>query len=371
MNDQVGASVERDDGFAYGYRMNCDCGRASVLTAADYFAEVNDAHMRCEHCRRRIHFGRAVIAPRNEHDPVLDDERISQLAWYHTSTSEDWPSATHADRVAAQFQGLADRLGDRLEGFIERESTKALHVGTYETAVENMLRRMHDQADARSLFYLHRVTLEVDPSRINQGYRDENQQEAAQLGVADLDAAGVDAIRYLNVYEAAGTLSLAVHPRVVRTVQTVALPVRELEDPLPSALDTRVADWESRRAGLKKEAAAWSHIDTRHLNLIRLGLRTDPDGLRERLDAASSRDQELWREIKETLTEHLLPGLSPMVARAFVAAVDKWSSEGDAEVSVPAYVQHFAGHAVAMTKASEVMALLASQPTRQIGARGA
>jgi hypothetical protein len=130
--------------------------------------------MQCEHCERTIHFGRAVCALRDEHDPALGNQRISQFTWYHTSTSKDWPSATHADRVAAEFQGLAKRLGDRLPGFIERESTKALHVGTYEAAVENMLRRMRNQADAHSQFYLHRVTLEVDPARINEGYRDEN-----------------------------------------------------------------------------------------------------------------------------------------------------------------------------------------------------
>jgi hypothetical protein len=152
-----------------------------------------------------------------------------------------------------------------------------------------MLRRMHDQADARSQFYLHRVTLEIDPSRINQGYRDENEQAAAQLGVADLDAAEVDAIRYLNVYEATGTLSLAVHPRVVRTAQTVALPVQELAEPLPPALETRIPDWESRRAALVEEAIVWSHIDPRHLNLIRLGLQPAPDGIRERSEADAPR----------------------------------------------------------------------------------
>jgi len=369
VNDHVGELVERNDGFAYDYRMKCDCGGSSVLTAADYFAEVNQAHMQCEHCGGTIHFGRAVIALRDEHDPALENERISQLVWYHTSTSEDWPSATHADRASAQFQGLADRLGDRLQAFIERESTKALHVGTYEAAVENMLRRMHDQADVRSQFHLHRVTLEVDPARINQGYRDENDQEAAQLGVADLDVAGVDVIRYLNVYEAAGTLSLAVHPRVVRTVQTVALPVQQLAEPLPPALDTRSAVWESRRAALEEEAIAWSRIDPRHLNLIRLGLRPDPDGIRERSEAAMDRGWELWREIKEGLVEHLLPGVSPMVARDFVDALDHWRAHGDVELSVPTYARHFANHAVAMTRAPEVVALLASQPTRRISAQ--
>jgi hypothetical protein len=314
---------------------------------------------------------RRVTALRDEHDPALNNQKISQFTWYHTSTSEDWPSATHAERVAAQFQGLAERLGDRFQGFVERGSTKALHVGTYEADVENMLRRMHNQADARSQFYLHRVTLTVHPARINEGYRDENEQAAAQLGVADLDAAGVDAIRYLNGYEAAGTLSLAVHPRVIRTAQTLALPVHELAQPMPPALETRIADWESRRAALVEEAIPWSHIDPQHLNLIQLKLRPDPDGIGERSEAAMHRGWELWREVKEGLAEHLLPRISPVVARDFVDALEDWRTHGDVEVSVPTYAQHFANHAVAMTRASEVIALLASQPTRRISAQSA
>jgi hypothetical protein len=70
VNDHVGELVERNDGFAYDYRMKCDCGGSSVLTAADYFAEVNQAHMHCEHCGRTIHFGQAVIALRDCRFPV-------------------------------------------------------------------------------------------------------------------------------------------------------------------------------------------------------------------------------------------------------------------------------------------------------------
>ncbi|SDR20768.1 hypothetical protein SAMN04489765_3838 [Tsukamurella pulmonis] len=35
-----------------------------------------------------------------------------------------------------------------------RQQAKALHVGTYEAAVENMLRRMRNQNDLASQFYL-------------------------------------------------------------------------------------------------------------------------------------------------------------------------------------------------------------------------
>ncbi|MEP7020285.1 MAG: hypothetical protein ABI808_06515 [Pseudonocardiales bacterium] len=52
-HDVVPALIERFDGFAYDYRMKCDCGGCSVLTAADYFAEVNQEPGRCSIWVRR------------------------------------------------------------------------------------------------------------------------------------------------------------------------------------------------------------------------------------------------------------------------------------------------------------------------------
>jgi hypothetical protein len=80
--------IERRDGFNYDYRMKCHYGRSSFLSARDYADEINQAHMDREHCGANIHFGRAVIAIRDEEDPALDDELVPRLAWYHSST---WP----------------------------------------------------------------------------------------------------------------------------------------------------------------------------------------------------------------------------------------------------------------------------------------
>ena len=56
------------------------------------------------------------------------------------------------------------------------------NIGTYEAAIENMLRRMDDQGDADANFYLHRVQVDIDPDRINDGYRDENDEPARKIG---------------------------------------------------------------------------------------------------------------------------------------------------------------------------------------------
>ncbi|WP_163568589.1 hypothetical protein [Fodinicola feengrottensis] len=162
-----------------------------------------DAHMPCNHCDKSIHFGPGATTLRDQNDRALDSAQISQLAWYHTCTDSNWPSTTYADNRMAKL--LADPIwssqADNTNVDIKRLPDKALHVGTYEAAIENMLRRMSDQDDGAAQFYLHRVALSIDPDRVNARYRDENHEAAAQLTAADLHDAGFVAIRYINVRE--------------------------------------------------------------------------------------------------------------------------------------------------------------------------
>ena len=81
---------------------------------------------------------------------------------------------------------------------VSGEQTKALH--TYESAIENMLRRMYDQNDANSDFYLHRVALRLPDTAIPDGYRHESHEDASDLTLDDLGE--FLAVRYLNVREA-------------------------------------------------------------------------------------------------------------------------------------------------------------------------
>ncbi|BCB88689.1 hypothetical protein Psuf_060020 [Phytohabitans suffuscus] len=74
------------------------------------------------------------------------------------------------------------------ERWIERELNKALHVGTHEAAIENILRRVSVEHEDPAAFYLHRVAIKVHPHRVNGGCRDENHEAAAQLTTMDLRA---------------------------------------------------------------------------------------------------------------------------------------------------------------------------------------
>ena len=77
-----------------------------------------------------------------------------------------------------------------------------------------MLRRMTDQDDGGKLFYLYRVGLHPDRLVIEPRWRDENTDEISQITQEDLGE--LDVIRYLNVRESPGSISLGVRPTAIR-----------------------------------------------------------------------------------------------------------------------------------------------------------
>jgi hypothetical protein len=154
--------IERFDGFAYRYRMRCECRGAVDISAETYYREqFNEARVPCPHCGGSVHFGPAVALLRDEDDIALDNTAVSAFAWYHTSRWEGWPSDGFAAEAEEGARRTAEHYGFDLGSMVERATTKALHVGTYEAAIENMLRRMRNEGDADEQFYLYRVWLTV------------------------------------------------------------------------------------------------------------------------------------------------------------------------------------------------------------------
>jgi len=103
---------------------------------------------------------------------------------------------------------------------------KALHLGTYEAAIHNMLRRIVDHHDRDEQFFLYRVYLRpevvlapgwtIDPSNfVGDVYLDESFPPGAEAG------------RYVNYHEDPGGLSLAIQPSAVATTQRIAIPLTQ------------------------------------------------------------------------------------------------------------------------------------------------
>ena len=168
-------------------------------------------------------------------DSAHDDETVRAQFWYHSTTHAVWPDrdydpASHltAEAKRRMVEGLSSR---EFECWVARQKAKALHVGTYEAAIENMLRRMADQSDAASQFYLHRVQLRSD-CVIEPGI---HAELPSLMGDAELSAKcspDVNVFRYVNLHEDQSSVSLAVEVSAVWRIQSIPIPLRvDADDP--------------------------------------------------------------------------------------------------------------------------------------------
>ncbi|MEU5036032.1 hypothetical protein AB0G48_18015 [Streptomyces rubiginosohelvolus] len=330
--------IEREITFTYDFRMRCDvCGQTSALSGTDYLRldGGNGARVECDQCAGSIHFGPLSAAIRNPDDPALDDGIFNRLSWYHTSTYADWPSTAYERDTREAFSTVRARalMGDT-EPYLQVQLDKAFHLGTYEAAIENMYRRMRDQGDEHSAFYLHRVRIDVPPGRVNPGFHDETDEPAADISVAELSDLGLDAVRYLNVWEASGGISLAVRPHVITSIQTIPLPgALTADDHLPTEILDVVEDLERRCQ--------------------------EPATPTERQDLAFSLNQEL----EEALIACLLPEVNLKIAHDFAQAVGTISGQRDG--GFRSLARLFATHAGLLHAPEGVVDLLSAAPSRQ------
>lgn len=161
-------------------------------------------------------------------DPAHDDT-VRARYWYHSSTHAVWPDRdfdpaaqlTEVGRQRMERDGL--RPG-AVERWAARQKSKALHLGTYEAAIENMLRRMDNQSDAASQFYLHRVQLRSDCA-IEPGIHREPTDFVGDSHLEGKCGPGVNVLRYVNVHEDPSNVSLAIEISAVWRVQSIAIPL--------------------------------------------------------------------------------------------------------------------------------------------------
>lgn len=346
--------TERTISFFYDYKLLCaTCRQVTPLTSQDYYNEINGAHVDCAHCGKDIHFGRLAFTLRDPGDPALDDQHARAFNWYHTSTYPDWPTSTRTmptpnRAMAAVFSeaGLRDAR--------ERYETQALHLGTYEAAIESMLRRMRNQADGKSQFYLYRVVLR-ETVAFEAGYRDENHAPAAQITQAELG--DHDAIRYANVYEAPGSISLAVHPRAIAATQRIALPV------VPAALDVTAAvvfaaKIHEQVAKLEAERPdTLSRLDQIRAAAAKLGKPAGRSRTPEQYD--------LLARIDDNLEDTYLDGVSLPLRRHFTDALHSWREDQSLD-NHSTYVERFAALAATLTDPPGTQRELMRQPTREL-----
>jgi sarcosine oxidase delta subunit len=190
--------IERPLDFSYdACWLECpECGDRVVMSFE------GQAHGEARTCRSGHQVSAQEESPAltDPFDTAMDPAGIERLVWYHTSTRSDWPPTDDSPRA------------------------KATHLGTFESAVENMFRRMDDEDDVDKQFFLHRVRIacraeDASPVGIELG------DIVGNVKLHVLYDKGYRVIRYVNVIEHPGSISLVVVPSVITHVQTLAVPL--------------------------------------------------------------------------------------------------------------------------------------------------
>jgi len=223
-------AVERRIDFWRERRMLCDgCGHEFVVDL-DWIDRLEQSGEKCAGCGLTCEHEDAPRVTVDPADPALDDDLVARFAWYHTSTQPDWPTKSFEPAAALTPETRMRMGGDRhVAEWAARQRAKALHVGTYEAAIHNMLRRMHDQADHGSQFYLYRVQLKATVV-VREGSLIDPSNFVGDVVLDEVCPPGVDVARYLNYHENPGGLSLALGVAAIACVQQVAIPHSDAGD---------------------------------------------------------------------------------------------------------------------------------------------
>jgi hypothetical protein len=228
--------MERAVDFHRDRRMRCgQCDQAWAVDLA-WIERWHAGDEACPGCGTSCEAENGARITVSEDDPALDDGKAKDIAWYHSSTYAEWPPtidfASSLDDHARLMMGGDEAVGR----WANRQSTKALHVGTYESAIHNMLRRITDQGDSGKQFYLYRVHLK-STTVIDPGWTTDPSNFVGDVHLDDLCSPEVEAVRYVNYHEDPGGLSFAIRPSAIGTTQRLAIPLAPRPDE-PWIVDT-------------------------------------------------------------------------------------------------------------------------------------
>lgn len=170
---------------------------------------------------------RATVDP---DDPALDDERVAQFSWYHTSAHPDWPAKDFDPAASLTAETRLRMGGDEHVARGRRASARRLSTSARtRPPLHNMLRWMDHQADSRSQFCLHRV--HIEPSVVvREGRLIDPSDWLDDVVLAEVCPPGIDVARYLNYHQDPGGLSMALDRNAIAGVQQIAIPLPEAWD---------------------------------------------------------------------------------------------------------------------------------------------
>jgi len=372
---------QRLTGFDYSYWFDCvACGERVNIAAHLYelqtvhtSARPAAAFSRCGRCGTEVDVTQVRPMLRNPNDIALQDDCVARLYWYHSSLYERWPD-TEAYAAAFKEQIAKGRIHGpfTLEQLLEEHTSRAVHIGTYEAAIENTLRRLHDQ-DPRDgspiRYWLHRVQLDLKPGDLAPDVGEELADWVGNVPLSMLpERGGARAVRYVNTNEAHGSISVAIDPAVIATVATIEIPVESIatETDTAAAATAKAVTALADIAHLRPDTTGIDDLDLRFPSALE---RTYPDPAhpeRQRIEAIAEQLRDyhaqrgkIWAELTRTLESEYLPEINDQVHRRFHDALPRPDDPVD-------YHRSFRLMAALLARPNDVIAELAHAPVRTI-----
>lgn len=225
--------------------MRCGSCRHEWQVNADWLDRFNQGEETCPVCGTDCQVEDRPNFWVAQNDRSRDDSKLRDMYWYHSSTHSNWPNRLFdptAELTEVTKQRMRQMGSDdgALERWAEGQRAKALHVGTYEAAIENMLRRMRDQDGAVEQFYLYRVQLRSS-AVIAPSVHSEPTNFVGDVQLAEVGVPGVEVYRYVNTHEDPSSVSLAITIDAIQCVQSIAIPLpAESADPWVSEATARL-----------------------------------------------------------------------------------------------------------------------------------
>jgi hypothetical protein len=372
-------------GFSYSYWFGCVACGTRVNIAADlyerqttYTPPARPADFsRCEQCVSEVDVTEVRPVLRSLNDIALQDDCVGRMYWYHSSPYENWPDA---EAYAAEFEAQIAKvpaLGPFTpQQLLQQHMSRAVHVGTYEAAIESMLRRLHDEDRHEGTpvrYWLHRVQISLAAGDLAPDVGEELADFMGNVPLSMLhERGGARAVRYVNTNEADGSISVAIDPAVIATVATIEIPVESVavETAAGAGASAKAAAALTEIALLRPDTAGIDESFLRFPSTLRRKFPDPADPERQRIediaeqvDTYNRQRQQVWSELKTTLESEYLPEVNDQVRRRFHDALPSIGDPVD-------YHQSFRLLAALLARPRDVIAELARAPARSINSAG-
>lgn len=228
MDSYTSEPIDRAIDFDRARWLQCPGCRHTWAAGWDFVEKWDECEAGCPSCGI-LADDALVDRPPYIHAPdeaMANDLLVRDSSWFHTSFHSDWPRANYNpldDYSPAAARQIQQEVWGGHDRWIWQQKNRALHVGTYESAIANLYRRLAHQSGYHDLnFHIYRLQL-ADTAVVRPGIF---PKLSNFVGDADLDEVCPwpnEVSRYTNIHEDESSVSLAVRRCAILRIQSIKI----------------------------------------------------------------------------------------------------------------------------------------------------